>query len=570
MLRFPNPGSTIQNFIAVYTSAYSELNDKVIDLDDIVSVVVAANLATSSGYMGQEAISRSTRSDRSRDPLYNQLKMYAEIFRSLGWLHPTEERSLNYTFTLLGKQIVASGRYWLPLFRESVLGIVYPSNILEVKGEYNLRPFALILRCMQRLGGVISRDEMIVGPLSASSDRTENDVATILETVHEVRKSSTHIQNALENLSERRRIQINTLKNYTRWPIAVLRDVNWVVDGSANYEDGRSYSVFKLTEEGETIAKALETAADIRLEHIGSLAERQKRAISIHGHYSMLERAGFDLSSVDKLLKETQPDLTQSLVKLGFEPTSRLLFSPFQTLSLSDINVIFPSEELQERSSSRSMRQEGSVRTGRNSRGHLFVEPLFTVRPKADVSEEAEYSKKQLVDLFKKHGEVNEAVAEFVSGHRWDTKERFYPLVTHLFQIVGYASENSRPGVNYQRWDASVVIGDAAIPVEIKSPTEELVLSMKSIRQALENKVISLSRGGIDKKADITSLIVGFDLPQERSDMANLIDDIYKAYGFKIGVISIYSLATLAMAAILKGEMIAPKQLSTLRGFLSV
>jgi hypothetical protein len=49
MLRFPNPGSTIANFVALYTAAFERLNGFVVDLDDIVAVVVAANLATSSG-----------------------------------------------------------------------------------------------------------------------------------------------------------------------------------------------------------------------------------------------------------------------------------------------------------------------------------------------------------------------------------------------------------------------------------------------------------------------------------------------------------------------------------------
>jgi hypothetical protein len=113
LLRFPNPGSTMDNFVRVYDAAFERLNGRIVGLDDIVDAVVAANLATSSGYMGPEAVARSTRVDRSRDPLFNQLKMYAELFRMLGWLHPTSESSLNYTFTLLGKQLVAAGRdYW--------------------------------------------------------------------------------------------------------------------------------------------------------------------------------------------------------------------------------------------------------------------------------------------------------------------------------------------------------------------------------------------------------------------------------------------------------------------------
>src|SRR5690606_38200521 len=138
---------------------------RTVNLDDIVEAVVAANLATSSGYMGDEAVVRSTRSDRSRDPLYNQLKMYAELFRTLGWLHPTQQSSLNFTFTLLGEQIVAAGRDFNSLLEECVLGIVYPNPLLTVKGDFDLRPFAFILRVMAACDGHLSRDEMIIGPL---------------------------------------------------------------------------------------------------------------------------------------------------------------------------------------------------------------------------------------------------------------------------------------------------------------------------------------------------------------------------------------------------------------------
>jgi hypothetical protein len=67
--------------------------------------------------------------------------MYAELFRALGWLHPTEEKALNFTFTLLGHQVVAAGPYFMPLLEENVLGISYPSHVLSVKGQYDLRPF---------------------------------------------------------------------------------------------------------------------------------------------------------------------------------------------------------------------------------------------------------------------------------------------------------------------------------------------------------------------------------------------------------------------------------------------
>ena len=179
MLRFPNPGSTISNFVEVYRAAFERLEGQVFNLDQSVAAAVSANLATSSGHMGSEAISRSTRSDRSRDPLYNQLKMYAELFRTLGWIHPTEQRALNFTFTLLGQQIIAAGEHYMLLLGETVLGICYPSPILNQKGAHVQRPFALLLLTMMACDNALSRDEMILGPLSVGSDRSLDTIPRI-------------------------------------------------------------------------------------------------------------------------------------------------------------------------------------------------------------------------------------------------------------------------------------------------------------------------------------------------------------------------------------------------------
>jgi hypothetical protein len=254
MLRFPNPGSTIPNFVAVYTAAFRALNNHVVDLDDLVRAVVDANLATSSGYVGDEAVNRSTREDRSRDPLYNQMKMYAELFRTMGWLQPTAASSLKYSFTLLGEQLVAAGQEYWPLFKHCVLGIAYPTRVLMVMGGSNLRPFAFILRTMQASGGYLSRDEMIIGPLSAVTDRDAMAASDVVAKVTAARTSVAAMDAALTAVSQNRSIQINTLHNYTRWPIAVLRDAGWVEPVQARLKDGRKYRAFALTESGRETA----------------------------------------------------------------------------------------------------------------------------------------------------------------------------------------------------------------------------------------------------------------------------------------------------------------------------
>ena len=62
------------------------------------------------------------------------------------------------------------------LFGETVLGIAHPSHVLTIKGDHDLRPFAFLLRTMLACDGALSRDEMIVGPFSAGSDRDADAV----------------------------------------------------------------------------------------------------------------------------------------------------------------------------------------------------------------------------------------------------------------------------------------------------------------------------------------------------------------------------------------------------------
>src|SRR5215210_2799366 len=142
MLRIPNPGADIDSFLRISRELFEALRERAtFDLDDMTEVLIQRNLATSSGYMGEEALRRSFSKDRSRDPLYNQSKMYSELYKVLGWLHPTRESALSFRFTFLGAHVIVAKRDSAAIFKESILGMVYPNAILSVKGNHILRPF---------------------------------------------------------------------------------------------------------------------------------------------------------------------------------------------------------------------------------------------------------------------------------------------------------------------------------------------------------------------------------------------------------------------------------------------
>jgi len=178
--------------------------------------------------------------------------------------------------------------------------------------------------------------------------------------------------------------------------------------------------------------------------------------------------------------------------------------------------------------------------------------------------------RQELVALHATHGSISAAAREFARSRVGDTQTLFYPLVTLLLRLMGFRSDYSRAGVNYQRWDACVWLNDLAVPIEIKSPTEEMFLSTKAIRQAIENKVILLSRGGLETRREFSTLVVGFQIPNERGDMSMLIDDVHAAFGFKIGVLDLETLTYLAIKAVTEGVTIEEEQLSHLKGFLDV
>ena len=88
------------------------------------------------------------------------------------------------------------------------------------------------------------------------------------------------------------------------------------------------------------------------------------------------------------------------------------------------------------------------------------------------------------------------------------------------------------------------------------------------IGQAFENKIVLLSRKFYPTTTDTTSLSVAFDYPPVRSDVFELVDDIYKSSGFNIGMIDVGDLANLTYDVAVNKKKINWNYLNTLRGCL--
>lgn len=141
----------------------------------------------------------------------------------------------------------------------------------------------------------------------------------------------------------------------------------------------------------------------------------------------------------------------------------------------------------------------------------------------------------------------------------------YYSYVSNILTTIGYPTSLARAGDTNDRIDAKIRTKHGIIPIEIKSPMETIKISLKAIRQALENKIVIESRYNEDtnnKSRDLTSLVIGYDKPEKRSDIIRLIRDIKNSYGINIGVLTIDDLLKFLFSDGIDG-----KKLLNLKGF---
>lgn len=562
MLRIPNPNSDIDQFIRVYCATYNDhQSKKIVSLFDIRRTLIDHNLATSSGYMGEEALRRSTNADLSRDRLYNQAKSYSEIFRALGWLYsPSPENALQFRLTHLGSHVVRATEFGNSkgIFIQSLLGWVYPNPVLDVESTHILRPFATILKALLPLDGYISRDEMIIGPLSIEDDRDSRLFDEMVDKIHSIRKiGQSALLESLEVVAQSGRknpVQVNTLRNYTRFLIAALQWAGWVY---------KKKNVFALTEQGNQLAKQISTAADLRGVDLENLDENVKEAISRFSFYKILERSGFDLTPV---LAQYVADRETS-IKWNQRIDSSILFSPFQELSFDFLDRLFPSDLVSH--DAQDSLSKPTVFLPNNERVSIFGKVTLSFSKQAETARTDDYIS-SLLQGYTASLDALQIANEIASKFSNANKEEFYPLVARLFEVLGYRCTRTQFGRNPERWDAMIVDEIHSVPIEIKSPGEELFISVKAVRQALENKIILLSRKSYPTSLETTSLAVGYNPPNDRAEVSSLISNIYDAYGISIGVIDFRSLLLMVVEKVLFGKTHNLTELLNLRGIIDV
>lgn len=148
------------------------------------------------------------------------------------------------------------------------------------------------------------------------------------------------------------------------------------------------------------------------------------------------------------------------------------------------------------------------------------------------------------------------------------TQRAFYPLVASLFTAAGFPAWMPPHGDTNNRMDVLLVDAADSLPVEVKSRTETGAINVKSVQQALENKILLDERKFVPALRSSSTLVVGYDYPAERSDVTELVDDIKATYDISIGLISLRALYRLALTRRMTGIAVPRTTLSTLMGKL--
>lgn len=559
MIRFRNPGTQYTTQVQVFKELYKEYKKAPsFDLDDMAATITKTKLMTAYGYAGDAALALSNTENDSLNSTKMNVKMYAEVFRLLGWVTSAGSDSYPLTFTYIGEHAALADDV-LPLYEQCVLGINNPQEIMDVKYDEKVRFFKAALFSLEDLDGIMYKHELCLGPMSID-DLDYEQYKRMITYLKRLRGSYDRYQVAYQELCDRLQVKSTLPDNSTRLPIAFMKTCNWVVsERTRSLYPPKPMECLRLTEHGKEVAASLHRVKDLRIDEYYTYPTETRKALIRLGVYSMLSRAGYDTFPVQDTIE--QDETVCANILQGKE----LLFSPYQTLHHSVVD-----EALGIKHTATESRTQATILPDIYRPDAVVNNISLTVTvngvPCAVDAEVSEFTRDVLAlrDAGKRKQQI---IERFFDESITATQTHFYPFVAMLFRVMGLDCQASRPGDNGARWDAIIVDGRESIPIEIKSPTEEQHLSLKAIRQALENKVVLLSRETHPTLLETTSLAVGYYLPSDRAEVTNLMSDFKTAYGYNIGIMDLKTLLTIAVTIICEGKTFDIAELNRLEGF---
>lgn len=318
MIRFRNPGTQYTTQIQVFRELYKEYKDaESFGLNEMAQTITRCCLMTAYGYAGDAALSLSDTDDTSRNSTLMNAKMYAEVFRLLGWIASKGKSSYPLVFTYIGEHAAVAENV-LPIYEQCVLGINNPQEIMGVKYTEKVRFFKTALFTMVDLNNVIYKHELCLGPMCID-DLDNQQYSDMITALKKLRGSYRRLTAAYSALCDELGVKKTLPDNSTRLPIAFMKTCGWVeTERRSDLYAPKSLECLRITTHGMEVANSLKSMKDIRLDEYRKCSKEEKDALIRLGIFAMLKRSGYDVSPVAEQIKE-DTDLCSEILHGVFE-----------------------------------------------------------------------------------------------------------------------------------------------------------------------------------------------------------------------------------------------------------
>ena len=534
ILKIQNQGNIISNLRLLYEmkNAGEDLHDKhgYFTKKDVARIAVMSLIATTEGRVDVDELLKHIDDDtipETDNPILQNVKARLQILRQFG-LVSTDYGSEIYAITELGEQMlnqVYGPQRSYKLLMELFVNLNTTTEIYDNNCSPDFECYLGFEICyaFSKLDYRISTLEMCLIPTYSL-----NEINSFVKDAQRYREQHTQFPDSHPHYPKTNRgTPQRNISNLTRSINQILRVCDIIksrhvtIDGENYYvctESGRDYidALMKRYERGRL---SFLSAHEFRMKNY-----LERKQIVLQGRANVYARAGIDGQTID----------------------SGLLFSPFQMIPEVTINWML---DLPIREQPEQRKSQIAAINSQVSLLNLRIKPVYT---KEQLSPQLlqDSLATELLERKASGEDVESCIAYYLDKHRDDAKDVFYPFIHSLLGIIGLECLGE-----IGRMDALCKYKGHLIPAEIKSRTETPTYNVKGLRQAIENKICSLTPA-LENDINLSTFVIGFDHPQSDTFVREFIEKAYEKWGIKIVAINLRSLVSMAIRKVWNNEQI--------------
>lgn len=534
ILKIQNQGNILSNLRLLYEmkNAGDDLHDKhgYYTKRDVARIAVMSLIATTEGRVDVEELLQHIDDDtipETDNSILQNVKARLQILRQFGLLS-TDFGSEIYAITELGEQMlnqVYGPQRSYKLLMELFVNLNTTTEIYDNNCTPDFECYLGFEICyaFSKLDYRISTLEMCLIPTYSL-----DEIDSFVEDALKYREQHTQFpENHPHYPKTNRGTPQRNISNLTRSINQILRVCDIIKPKHVRIEDENYYV---CTDNGrEYIDALIRRYTRGRLTFLSAHKYRMKnflerKQIVLQGRANVYSRADIDTESSD----------------------TGLMFSPFQMIPEVSVNWMLD----------KPIREQPEIRKSQiaaiNSQVSLVNLRIKPVYSKEQLSPKL-FQENLVAELMEKRKfceDTEMCISYYLEKNKDDSKETFYPFVYSLLSVIGLECLGE-----VGRIDALCKYKEHVIPAEIKSRIETPTYNVKGLRQAIENKILSLSPT-LEDDIDFSTLVIGYDHPQNDSFVRDFIEKAYEKWAIKIVAINLRSLISMAIRKVWNNEQI--------------